>query len=98
MHVGILMFVTGRALPVTDLARACEARGIESLWVPEHPVVPAAYETRYPLSEDGKMPRPYIELPDCFATLAAAAAVTQEDRKSTRLNSSHRTISYAVFC
>src|SRR5437867_12730765 len=24
--------------------------------------------------------------------------VTAEDRKSTRLNSSHRTISYAVFC
>src|SRR5437762_11286288 len=26
------------------------------------------------------------------------AAGTQEDRKSTRLNSSHRCISYAVFC
>src|SRR5437867_8595094 len=25
-------------------------------------------------------------------------ALKQEDRKSTRLNSSHRTISYAVFC
>src|SRR2546428_13227922 len=77
------MFVTERALSVTDLARACEARGIESLWVPEHPVVPADYETRYPLSADGKMPRPYTELPDCFATLAAAAAVTQELRVAT---------------
>src|SRR5207248_10708885 len=28
----------------------------------------------------------------------ARCAVTSEDRKSTRLNSSHRTISYAVFC
>src|SRR5437762_1461915 len=27
-----------------------------------------------------------------------AAAAGQEDRKSTRLNSSHRCISYAVFC
>src|SRR5207248_10555801 len=27
-----------------------------------------------------------------------AASFTIEDRKSTRLNSSHRTISYAVFC
>src|SRR5437867_5855740 len=27
-----------------------------------------------------------------------AAAAADEDRKSTRLNSSHRTISYAVFC
>src|SRR5207248_11394186 len=27
-----------------------------------------------------------------------AASAEKEDRKSTRLNSSHRTISYAVFC
>ena len=46
MDIGVLMFVTGRALPVTDLARACEERGLESLWVPEHPLVPARYETR----------------------------------------------------
>lgn len=77
------MFVTERALPVTDLARACEERGVESLWVPEHPVVPVAHETRYPLSDDGKLPRPYTELPDCFATLAAAAAVTRRLRVGT---------------
>jgi len=83
MDVGILMFVTERALPVAELARACEERGIESLWVPEHPIVPVAYETRYPLSEDGKLPRPYTELPDCFATLTAAAAVTRRLRVGT---------------
>src|SRR5207248_6288969 len=30
--------------------------------------------------------------------LAQKGATTSRDRKSTRLNSSHRTISYAVFC
>src|SRR5207248_11297009 len=36
---------------------------------------------------------------DPGATLRSAwVDVTQQDRKSTRLNSSHRTISYAVFC
>src|SRR5437867_11809284 len=30
--------------------------------------------------------------------LRATAALLNTDRKSTRLNSSHRTISYAVFC
>jgi probable F420-dependent oxidoreductase len=83
MDLGILMFVTGRALPVTDLARACEERGLESLWVPEHPIVPVHYDTRYPLSADGKLPRPYTELPDCFATLTAAAAVTTRLRVGT---------------
>src|SRR5437762_9509252 len=29
---------------------------------------------------------------------AAAVAAVEKDRKSTRLNSSHRCISYAVFC
>jgi len=83
MDVGVLMFVTERALPIVDLARECEARGIESLWVPEHPVVPATYETRYPLSADGKLPRPYVELPDQFAVLAAAAAATTRLRIGT---------------
>jgi probable F420-dependent oxidoreductase len=83
MQLGILMFVTERALPVTDLARACEERGLDMLWVPEHPVVPVHYETRYPLSEDGKLPRPYTELPDVFAVLAAAAAVTTRLRIGT---------------
>src|SRR5207248_10984491 len=31
-------------------------------------------------------------------TLPAVSFVDPRDRKSTRLNSSHRTISYAVFC
>jgi probable F420-dependent oxidoreductase len=83
MHIAILMFVTPQSLPVTELAAECEARGIESLWVPEHPVVPAEYTTRYPLSEDGKLPRPYVELPDQFALLAAAAAVTRRLRIGT---------------
>jgi probable F420-dependent oxidoreductase len=76
VRTGVLTFPTGPAPPITAIARACEERGLESLWIPEHPVVPAYHETRYPLTPDGKLPRPYTELPDCFATLAAAAAVT----------------------
>jgi probable F420-dependent oxidoreductase len=83
MNVGVLLFVTEHGLPVAEVARACEARGIESLWLPEHPVIPAEYKTRYPLSEDGKLPRPYTELPDQFALLAAAAAVTTKLRLGT---------------
>src|SRR5258707_7140849 len=37
-------------------------------------------------------PQEYGEL------FALAAAASQQDRKSTRLNSSHANISYAVFC
>ena len=83
MHVGILQFVTERSLAITDLAVACEQRGMESLWLPEHPIVPVDYATRYPLSPDGKLPRPYTELPDPFVVLAAAAAVTRTLRLGT---------------
>jgi probable F420-dependent oxidoreductase len=83
MHTGVLMFVTERALPVTELAVACEERGIESLWLPEHPVVPVEHATPYPLSPDGRLPRPYRELPDPFPVLAAAAAVTRRLRLGT---------------
>src|SRR5512138_2844183 len=83
MHTGVLQFVTERALHVSDLAIACEQRGLESLWVPEHPVVPTEYATRYPLSADGKLPRAYTELPDPFPLLSAAAAVTRTLRLGT---------------
>lgn len=83
MHAGVLMFVTERSLPVTDLATACEERGIESLWLPEHPVVPTGKHTPYPLADDGRLPRPYRELPDPFALLSAAAAVTTRLRLGT---------------
>src|SRR2546422_1210547 len=35
---------------------------------------------------------------DCFARLSVNRGRNEEDRKSTRLNSSHGYISYAVFC
>src|SRR3712207_6898681 len=38
------------------------------------------------------------ELEDAGGGLAALVRTAQEDRKSTRLNSSHANISYAVFC
>src|SRR3712207_8083947 len=37
-------------------------------------------------------------LPDLEPALARARRLVFEDRKSTRLNSSHANISYAVFC
>src|SRR5207248_3943462 len=46
-------------------------------------------------ASDVPPPRARIGAP-CFR--ARATAATTSDRKSTRLNSSHRTISYAVFC
>src|SRR2546429_164468 len=40
----------------------------------------------------------YLRLRDTMQTAKAVAAIDDRDRKSTRLNSSHGYISYAVFC
>src|SRR3712207_6921242 len=40
----------------------------------------------------------FVELPETGRTLDAGEAFGAVDRKSTRLNSSHANISYAVFC
>src|SRR5207249_10557919 len=43
-------------------------------------------------------PSAAIELVSCADTRIASASLGARDRKSTRLNSSHVSISYAVFC
>src|SRR5258708_27380690 len=54
--------------------------------------------------DTGRVPRPAIAVDrdDVLVYVVPRAAVverhTREDRKSTRLNSSHQIISYAVFC
>ena len=39
------------------LVRAAEEAGIESLWTVEHVVVPSGYQSTYPYSSSGRMPR-----------------------------------------
>src|SRR5438445_10072602 len=52
--------------------------------------------SRKALGEDQEIPAPLG--PVCVVHPEKAADVDQPDRKSTRLNSSHANISYAVFC
>src|SRR5256885_8053861 len=60
--------------------------------------------TLFPYTTLFRSPQEFETFADPFTTLATAAAVTRtarlgmRDRKSTRLNSSHLVISYAVFC
>jgi alkanesulfonate monooxygenase SsuD/methylene tetrahydromethanopterin reductase-like flavin-dependent oxidoreductase (luciferase family) len=57
MHLGIEMFATDYAIRPEELARACEERGFESLWFPEHTHIPASRRTPFPLGSD--LPREY---------------------------------------
>jgi len=87
MNFGIMFANAGPfAFPesLVNLARTAEEVGMESLWTVEHVVVPVGYASRYPYSEDGKMPGPEsVPIPDPILPLAFAAAVTRTVRLGT---------------
>src|SRR5262245_49203398 len=75
MKVGITMFATDYAMRPDDLAHACEERGFESIWFPEHTHIPASLRTPPPMGN--KVPRYLWHLHDLFVALTAAAAATK---------------------
>ncbi|MFI5395624.1 MAG: LLM class F420-dependent oxidoreductase [Candidatus Binatia bacterium] len=75
MHFGLTMFATDFAIAVDELAREAEARGFESLWLPEHTHIPASRRSPWPGGPE--LPKEYWHTHDLFVALAAAAAVTR---------------------
>ena len=76
MHIGISTFPTDYSMDIAPLAERAEKLGFESLWVPEHPVLPVETTSPWPGSADGVIPRVYHEMVDPFVALARASAVT----------------------
>jgi len=64
-----------------QLARACEAAGVDSVAVSDHVVHPKEIQTPYPYTPDGK-PRwePFTDWPDPFVAIGAMAAATEKLR------------------
>lgn len=81
MEIGVCMFNTDYAIRIEDLARACEERGFESLWLPEHTHIPAGRKTPFP--SGGELPREYKHTLDPFVALTAAAMVTRRLKLGT---------------
>ena len=75
MKYGVAMFPTDYAIPTEDLARELEARGFESIWLPEHTHIPASRKSPWPGGPN--LPREYWHTLDPFVALGAAAAVTK---------------------
>jgi len=83
MKIGINMMATAQAADVTAVARKAEALGFESLWLPEHPILPVHYTSRYPFSEDGVIPEIFGQFVDPLIGLSFAAAVTTKLKLAT---------------
>lgn len=83
MKIGVFVFATEYSVDPTVLAKKAEELGFESFWVPEHPVIPIKYTSRYPGSEDGIIPDAYGRILDPFVALARASAVTKTIKLGT---------------
>ena len=67
-----------------QVATLAERHGADSLWVPEHVVLPAESRTPYPYSGDGRMPtRPEWPYPDPLVWLSYVAGMTSAIRLVT---------------
>lgn len=75
MQFGVQMFPTDYAIPVTELGRACEDLGFESVFFPEHTHIPTSHRTPWP--GGAPLPMEYSHTLDPFVACGAAAAVTR---------------------
>jgi probable F420-dependent oxidoreductase len=78
---GVMIFATDQSMQPVELAREVEARGLDSLFVPEHTHIPL--DTHSPFFPDGKVPAPYLRTYDPFVVLGACAAVTERIKLGT---------------
>ncbi len=82
MRHGITIFATDQTMDIAALAREVEARGFDSLYLPEHTHIPISRLTPPPTG-DAELPEEYRRTLDPFVALAAAASVTERIRLGT---------------
>ena len=77
MKIGVSVpTVIGAPVDVAVLAKKAEDLGFESIWVPEHPILPVNTSSAFPGSPDGAIPESYAHMMDPFVALGGASAVT----------------------
>src|SRR6202161_3848373 len=81
MDIGILVAATARTGAIDAIARAVENGGYESLWIPEHPVIPIGFKTQVP--GGFTLPEHYGRWCDPFVALSIASAVTKRIKLAT---------------
>ncbi|MBI5617106.1 MAG: LLM class F420-dependent oxidoreductase [Gammaproteobacteria bacterium] len=84
MKFGVVIFPTDKSIQPVQLAQEVEARGLESLWFPEHSHIPTSRETPWG-GRKGAPPLPecYWRSHDQLIALAACAGATTTLRLGT---------------
>ncbi|MGB1883063.1 MAG: LLM class F420-dependent oxidoreductase [Gammaproteobacteria bacterium] len=81
MKFGVVTPNTEYGIRPDILAKEAEARGYESIWVPEHTHIPVNRESPFPLG--GELPEEYKHFMDPFVSLTAAAMATTKLKLAT---------------
>lgn len=76
MKIGVIFPASDKGMRVQELARELEARGFDSVFIPEHTHIPVSSEKTFRGGTE-RMPRSYAEMMDPFTACMAAAAVTE---------------------
>jgi probable F420-dependent oxidoreductase len=82
MKIGLLMPFTGYTANPAAFASTAEGLGFESVWIPEHPILPVNPKTPFP-GTNGPIPNVYSQMCDPFVALSMAAAVTTHLKVAT---------------
>src|ERR1700760_4909745 len=84
MRHGIVLFTSDRGITPAQAARAAEARGFDTFYVPEHTHIPVRREAPHPGTGDATLPDDrYMRTLDPWVSLAMAAAVTERIELAT---------------
>jgi probable F420-dependent oxidoreductase len=83
MKYGTFLYQT-RPSSLAAIARRAEELGFDSLWIPEHIILPVEYKSPYPYSSSGRMPAPpETPLHDPLLALAFVAGITSKIKLAT---------------
>ena len=87
LKIGIYCFLTDYSIDIAKLAVEAESLGFESLWLPEHPVIPK-FRTMQSYLKPGsegaeELPKQYYDTVDPFVTLGKASGVTTKIKLAT---------------
>jgi probable F420-dependent oxidoreductase len=84
VRFGITLFTSDRGITPAEAARAAEAGGFSSFYVPEHTHIPVSRDTAHPATGDASLPDDrYMRTLDPWVALATASAVTERIRLGT---------------
>lgn len=83
MDIGLATPLPAYKVNAGFMGRKAEELGFESIWYAEHPVMPVTTTSRFPASEDGKIPWTYSHFADPYIALAQASGVTNKIKLAT---------------